>query len=213
MQASLILPSLNRPEKLVATIENLYNTTSKLKVEIIVVLDKDDKTSQERMKDFHPYILVPSKGPIFAWNEGAKISKGEWLYIASDDVIHPPDWLEIALNTKNTGFVSLPDQGSRRREFDPFYIATRDWLKTYQNGVLAVPHYKHWGIDPEIAGRAFLHNQFVRSPINVEHNHFLFNKSERDSTYDKAALHYKRDLEIFYQRQSMAFPDDFVGYL
>jgi glycosyltransferase involved in cell wall biosynthesis len=212
-EVSLILPSLNRAQKLVSTIDNFYNTNGGISIEIIVILSDEDIGSRNRLDKLGIlYSLIPTSNPVIGWNFGAKLSKGEWLYIASDDVVHPKLWLEKSLNTKNLGFLAISD-GRVRENFEPFYMATRTWLKENQNGVLAVPHYRHWGIDPEVCGRAIKGGSYIKSPIIVTHNHPIYGTTKKDSTYKRAEKFYKKDVALFHTRRKLGFPNDFEGYL
>lgn len=212
IEVSIILPSLNRVEKLLRTITNLYDTTGTTSTELIIVLSTGDQQSQEAMRKIdHPFITCDPISAVYSWNEGAKVAKGNWLMIASDDVIYPVNWLKAALDTPNHGFVAIGD-GYIHKDFEPFYMATRDWLKKYQNGVLAVPHYRHWGIDPEICFRAKWANQFVLSPVPLKHEHPTLGFKE-DATYKRSKKWHERDIALLNQRIVLGFPNDFIGYL
>lgn len=215
MELSIILPSLNRPAKLIATILNLLYTTKNNDIEIITVLDSNDLTSQSIMsKNNYPYIISPPESsPIYKWNFGAMNSKGKWIYQCSDDILHPDNWLNKCFDTPNHGFLAIND-GRIGKSFEPFYMATRDWLIENQHGVLAVPHYRHWGNDMEIAARArrIGHYQLAHGVI-FEHLHFIFGKAKKDSTYARAEKFYKKDIDLFNEREALGFPDDFNGVL
>lgn len=216
MKVSIILPSLNRSAKLIATILNLIYTTKDYKdVEIITILDDDDLTSKSIMdKNKYPYIVSPPNSfPTYKWNYGALNSSGHWIYQCSDDILHPSNWLEKCLNTPNSGFLAIND-GKIGKQFEPFYMATRDWLIENQHGVLAVPHYRHWGNDMEIAARArrLGHYQLAHGVV-FEHLHFIYHKAKKDSTYARAEKFYKKDIDLFNERAELGFPDDFDGVL
>ncbi len=217
-EVSLILPSLNRPKKLVNAINNLIQTCDPVPIEIIVILDPSDLKSQEVIKEleFPGQTLLdpsPKANPVKAWNYGASVSNGNWLYIASDDVICPRDWLTKGLNTPNQGFMGYSD-GRVQAEYANFYMATRDWLRAYQGGVLCVPHYQHWGLDPEICMRARNLGHYVLAHgVIFDHKHPVFGNAKSDSTYKKASKHYREDMELFGRRWKAGFPNDFEGYL
>ena len=218
MKVSIILPSLDRPNRLLATLKNLKYTTSNLtkhEIETVIILDEDDLTSQTLMnRNGYSFIISPPNStPIYKWNFGAQNSSGQWIYQCSDDIVHPINWLDQALETPNLGFLAIND-GKIGKNFEPFYLATRDWLIENQNGVLAVPHYRHWGNDLEIAGRARrLSHYRTALGVTLDHMHYLFNKAKKDSTYKKAEKFYSRDLELFRKRESLNFPNDFEGVL
>lgn len=209
-EVSIILPSLNRSARLSKALLNLRASTHNVDTELVIVLDEDDITSQSTLtRDGYRFILTPPRStPIFKWNFGAAFSNGEWLYQCSDDIHHPDNWLKRALATPNHGFLALSD--GLIRPFSPFYMAKRDWLKRFQNGTLAVPHYKHWGNDVEIAERARrIGHYVVAEGVKLTHLHYLYGKARRDSTYKLAEINYQDDLDLLAKRRALGFPDDF----
>jgi glycosyltransferase involved in cell wall biosynthesis len=210
-KVSIILPSLNRGEQLIKTLDNIISTTSGIPIELIVILSEDDLTSQNLMKDRKFLTTPPDFRPVQSWNYGASLSSGEWLYLGNDDVVHPPNWLEKALATPNQGFIGLSD--GRVGNWAPFFMVTREWCRKYQGGVFVVPHYKHWGVDPEICSRAVMSNTYKLAPIYLEHKHYLVGKSKKDSTYMRAEKYHKLDMLLYDERAKLGFPNDFEGYL
>lgn len=211
-EVSIILPSLNRPKQLISTIENIKDTSSGIDIEFIILLNESDTKSQEAMKDSN-FLLVPDNySPIQAWNLGAKLCNGVWMYLGSDDVVHPPNWLRKSLSIPNQGFIGLSD-GRPVFNWALFFLVTKDWCKKYQNGVFLVPHYHNWGVDPEISMRAKRSGTYVISPVLLDHRHHIFGKSKKDSTYRRAEKYHERDIELFKNRQALDFPNDFEGFL
>jgi len=92
-------------------------------------------------------------------------------------------------------------------------MVTREWCRKYQGGVFVVPHYKHWGLDPEICSRAVMSNTYKLAPIFITHNHYLTGKSKKDSTYMRAEKYHKLDMLLYEERMKLGFPNDFEGYL
>jgi len=211
-KVSIILPSLNRGEKLIRTLDNIISTTQGIPIEIIVILSEDDLTSQHLMGSRKYLTTPPDFRPVQCWNYGASLSSGGWLYLGNDDVVHPPNWLEKCLNTPNSGFIGISD-GRVSNQWSPFYLLSREWCKTYQGGVFCVPHYKHWGLDVETCSRAVLSGTFRLAPIYVEHQHYLTGKSKKDSTYMRAEKFHKPDMILYEERRKLGFPNDFEGYL
>jgi glycosyltransferase involved in cell wall biosynthesis len=211
-EVSIILPSLNRPKQLLKTIDNIKDTTKGIDIEFIVLLSKGDRKSQFAMEN-REYLTVPDTfSPVECWNFGAKLSSGKWMYLGSDDVIHPPNWLRTSLAVPNKGFIGLSD-GRPIFDWALFFLVTKEWCRTYQNGVFLVPHYHCWGVDPEISLRAKRSGTYVMSPILLDHRHYMLGKSKKDKTYTKGEKYHAIDTELFKKRQSLGFPDDFEGFL
>jgi glycosyltransferase involved in cell wall biosynthesis len=213
---SIIVPTLNRPQQLIKLVDNINATTADHQVETIVVVEDSDSATWAIVKSLPGVLPLSVSGnntPIYAWNYGLKHSLGEWVVQAADDMEFTPDWLSEALATPNKGFIAFPDETKASKNsnqtWEPHYMATREWLRTFQHGVLAVPHYRHWGCDVEICERAAISNTFTRAKVIVKHNHWLKDASRIDSTYQKAQKWYQRDLNLLELRRSMGFPDDF----
>lgn len=213
-EVSIILPSLNRYQKLGRVLDNLKATIHGIEVEYIILLSENDALSirETKGRGIEPIITPHNIRPVQLWNMGAKLSQAEWLYLGSDDVIHPPNWLRICLSTPNRGFIGIGD-GKISPNWAPFFLVTKSWCRENQNGVFLVPHYKHWGLDPEICARAARSGTFLFAPIKVEHIHYAFGKASRDSTYKRAEEYHEKDMALFKKRRDLGFPNDFEGFL
>ncbi len=215
---SIIIPTLDRPQKLVKSLEKLKNTTRTHETEVIIIVDEEDKATQAILKDNslakNGCFIVPGHpSPVSKWNFGAKQSKGEWLVLGSDDIDWSHEWLTLSLSTPNAGFLALRDFPNSDKFYEPHYMATREWLKKNQGGVLCVPHYKHWGLDLEVAMRAHRTFTYRVSRAVLPHLHYLWGMAVNDSTYNRALPHQLIDLELYKQREKDGFLDDYEGYL
>lgn len=214
---SVIMPTLNRPKRLQDCIMSLRSSMDfKSNCELIVIIDSNDYETISVLKVFHISFLtmVPGVTPVEKWNYGLLHAKQPWIMLAADDIVFSGDWINRSLNTPNRGFLGFHDEVSEfDKGFMPHYMATREWLKTYQNGVLCVPHYKHWGPDLEICARAIRSKTYAVSTASIRHKHVFFDTQFADSTYDKAKPHYQNDVKMFYTRRENGFPDDFTSIL
>jgi len=218
---SVIIPSLDRPQRLISCLTSLQKY-SKGSVEVVVILDGEDKSSLEAVTDFATKgvtipitvrILKDHPTPIEKWNHGAKHSKGGWIMLAADDIVFTQEWDIVSLATPNHGFLALRDTVQLDRWFEPHYMATRGWLKQFNGGVLACPHYKHWCPDTEIAQRAHRAGHYKVSEAIIPHNHIIWGTAPNDATYDRAKPYHNTDLKLFNERMSKSFPNDYEGYL
>jgi len=188
-------------------------------VEVVTVIDREDEATLERVIQFSPFSpnIVTVDGhpdPVFKWNEGAKVARGNWLMLGADDLLWTRNWIAESLNTEgHHGFLAFRDNPRSDKAYEPHYMATRDWLKKYNGGVLCIPHYKHWYIDVEIASRALRAGHYKVSRAILPHKHYLFGTAPVDSTYDKAKPYYSDDCKIYAQRLEQCFPNDFESYL
>ena len=218
MKISFIIPSLNRPKQLAMSILALKESTKHHDVEIIPILDDNDYRSRHTLGNLDiPFLTYPNPiDPVTKWNFGAQKSQGDWIFHCSDDHnwSNVDDWLKKTIETKDhKGWIGIQDQFRTNKWFCPFFLASRDWLRRNQGAVFVVPHYKHWGIDCEIALRAIRTNTYIVNPdVRFHHSHPCFGYPT-DETYRVAEPKYKIDMDLFYQRRANGFPDDFVGYL
>lgn len=105
MKASVIVPSYNRGEKLISTIESIENNDfTKKDFEIIIINDcSTDNTSKVIKKLIKKYSNVrtlankKNSGPAVSRNNGIKISRGSYIFFTDDDCIVPKDWIKSYL--------------------------------------------------------------------------------------------------------------------
>ena len=108
---SIIVPTRNRPELLVACLHSMAMLEYPRDLfEIVVVVDGGTVPSGEQLASLHTMIdltiLTQSHaGPAVARNNGARHAKGEYFVFTDDDCVPMPDWLlKLA-----EGFLVYPD--------------------------------------------------------------------------------------------------------
>ncbi len=217
----IILPTLNRPARLLKSLESLRESFTNWQdsIRIVIVVDRDDENTIHIIPKLGEACIVfsdPLSSAVEKWNLGStfSISNDEWLFAASDDVLYPLGWLDTVLITPNSGFIAIPDQHSDPvKWYEPFFIARREWLINNNGGVLAIPSYKHWGFDVETCERATKIGHFIRAKVNLTHNHWCFGTALKDSTYVKAEYWHSIDLQHLSLRRSSGYPNDFEPIL
>lgn len=223
IEASLIIPTRKRSQLLEQRLCTLKNNTPEImkgEVEVILCVDSDDYDSKQlAVKTPFVYFIVecqPLEIPAVKWNMACKHAKGKWLVTISDDCIPQPNWLTNALNMLSRGFIGLPDgvTGNRNNYFTPLYMATREWLRKYNGGVLVIPKYKSWYADIETAIRAQRSNTYTvgRNSV-VTQLHSIFQTAPDDEIYRIGEMRRAEDLAMYNMRASYGFPDDFEGVL
>src|SRR5208337_4579078 len=89
---SVVIPTYNRGELLIETIESILAQTAK-PGEVIVVDDGSTDDTQERLARYADrvrYVRQPNQGVAAARNHGVREARGKWIaFIDSDDVWHP----------------------------------------------------------------------------------------------------------------------------
>jgi GT2 family glycosyltransferase len=105
--ASIIVPTIDNPEQASGCIEELFNTTSHLNREVIVVDDgSQDKNSymsvaatvykhQQNVYGLHSILLNQQNlGFSASVNHGTRYAEGKYIVLCNDDVKVLPNWLD-----------------------------------------------------------------------------------------------------------------------
>jgi hypothetical protein len=216
-KASIIIPTRHRSQLLESRLATLKQNTPEIidgTAEVIIVSDFDDLVTYNMIQGtgFVQLQVEPLTIPSIKWNRASQIAKGEWLVTISDDCIPEPYWLTHALDSLNHGFLGLPDgvTGDRNRYFTPLYMATREWLRKYNGGVLVIPVYKSWYADIETCQRAHRSRTYIVSGRSVVTQlHAIFNTAPDDEIYKLGESRRAEDLQTYNLRSSKGFPDDF----
>ncbi len=102
MKVSVVIPSFNRGEKLIDTIESIEkNDFLKKDFEVIIVNDcSTDNTAEVIKKIVKKYTNVKTitnkknSGPAVSRNNGIKNTSGELVFFTDDDCIVPSNWIK-----------------------------------------------------------------------------------------------------------------------
>lgn len=100
---SIILPNLNTNVNFLSERVESILVQSQPDFECIVIDGFSTNGSYEYLKSFEKdqrfkVYQRPKKGIYNAWNEGIKLAKGEWIYIATSDDTMDKSFLEVMLN-------------------------------------------------------------------------------------------------------------------
>lgn len=116
MNYSIVIPTYNRKQTLLLTLESVVRQTiSAGDYEIIVVDDGSSDGTAFAVEEFikeHPasfvrYFWQENGGPAKARNKGINESAGEYIFFTDDDCVVPENWMETLLD----GFRRYPDVG------------------------------------------------------------------------------------------------------
>jgi hypothetical protein len=169
-------------------------------IEHIYALDPDDETIGPFITCRH--VINPGAGPVAAWNEAARFSKGEILIQLSDDWEPPMHWDKLILDkfTRNIpgeeGHVCYAIPGKI-----PAVLAVSDGHRTdnllcmailtrarYENqGYLFHPEFFSMFSDNHFTDRAYADGVVIEAKdIVIEHLHPAFGKADMDETYARS---------------------------
>ncbi len=228
LKISVLLPSMGRPDRLVSCVEQIFDTTQDHDVEVVVVIECD-KESGPALRDSESLAGKPLKiierpfhrGPVVGWNQALDNARpdAEAFILAADDVVWLPGWLDAALAALETlpdhdGMVGFNDSFLDGSEHATHYLVTRQFLIEHLGGVMAVPYYRHYCVDMENGARAVRVGRYVwAQDAVIDHHHYSYGKMEMDHTNKLGVSWNTADLKMFYTRQAMGFPDDFMPIL
>lgn len=108
MRLSVIIPTYNRPDRLLRCLSSMKEQTADPSTwEVIVVNDggADVRASVEALKPNFPIRLLDQSnaGPASARNLGVKSSRGSLIAFLDDDCVAEPDWIERMLELAAPG--------------------------------------------------------------------------------------------------------------
>ena len=216
MKLSVILPTCNRPTILRAMLDSLISTTRDYEVEIIALIDGDLKSSQIAIE--RGCILDHSderRNVLSLWNRGLKMSTGDMIHPAMDDLIYYENWLKYGLESHKeklnscgvVGFNDLAYNGNTQVATQ--FMFDREYCRQYMGGVIAPPMYNYLCLDLEVNSRAKLIDKFYWDErAIVEHRHSAHGKRDYDNhdllkdKNDWTAL----DGRIYEERKAAGFP-------
>ena len=155
-------------------------------VEHIFAIDDDDYESFALANA--RCIINPGAGPVAAWNEAAKFSKGEILIQLSDDWEPPMHWDKLILaaigDTSKPAVLAVSD-GHRTDQLLCMAILTRARYKA--QGYMFHPEFFSMFSDNYFTNRAYADGVVIKAKeIVIEHMHPAFDKAEMDETYARS---------------------------
>lgn len=205
---SIIIPSHDRAERLVALVESINQTTPEPYQ--IVVISEDIAVYDLRIAGALPHVvLIAEDGTaVEKWNSGARWATGDWLVMLGDDCIVKPNWWEAVRDTPNKGFVGL-NEGVPWTDEVGHWAMHRDLACSLFGGVLAIPHYKIWWFDQEMCQVLKREGLYARTEeIVLIHNHPATGAIPMDETYTRTQPWKLEDTHMFAQRKKAGFPVD-----
>jgi glycosyltransferase involved in cell wall biosynthesis len=193
----IIIPTYNRPQMMKKNVENIFEVTDMSDVDIIFVVEEDDKESIEAGHDLDAIVLINqrTRGYAGANNTASRTLTHNYFYTANDDFFFHENWLPPLLElSENFGVVSPNDLGnpsSISGTMGTSFLVSRTYLPLAcvdSSGDLFHEGYIHNFCDNEITETAKSHGQFVSCPVSlVEHLHPAFGKSIEGLVYERQA--------------------------
>ncbi|MHC4647000.1 MAG: glycosyltransferase family 2 protein [Planctomycetota bacterium] len=222
-KVSIVLPSMNRPERLEKAVKRILEVTDHEPLEIIAVIDEctESRDRVDAIGDHRVHVLFNAerRGAIACWNQGLAYSSGDILTFWNDDCMPEPGWLEAALKAHREqlagyGMVGFNDGYQDGNELAVQYLYDRAFCRDVLGGVMAYPVYEFAWNDTESNGRAKNAGRFYWCEDSVvQHNHWSRGDGVKDALNEENMEKQGRDGYIYYPREAAGFPDDFEAVI
>jgi len=213
---AILIPSLDRPQRLAETIETIHRNTP-LPHRLLFCVS--DEYSMEILTERGEWFLNDADDPdrryVTRMNKLVRyIGDADTVFFGSDDVIHQPNWLEEGLKVLDDFAVVVVNDLHNPNGTQALMRA--DYLL---KAVIDAPGdafhhgYHHNFADNEQHFTAYKHGEYGRAmDSHVEHLHPLFqaaNSIPWDRTYSQAQAGWDHDEALFRSRMTMI--DTLIG--
>lgn len=216
---AIVIPVLGRPEqvKRVAVSIRLNTTVDHT---ILFVCSSSDRDGYRAACESRADVLCRPEEPgpgDFAKkiNLGFENTWDPFVFLGATDLDFKPGWDVAALRVAEetgAGVVGTDDMGNplvRRGRHATHPLVRRSYIEEFggtfdeEPGIVYAECYDHQLVDNELVFVAQERQQwaFARDS-QVEHLHFLWRKSEKDATYEKAMARGQEDISLFGKRRA-----------
>jgi len=105
---SIVIPAYNEADNILKTLSSLADTTTRKKVEIIVVNNNStDETGELVHSSGATCVVETIQGITPARNAGLKQAKGTYILNADADTIYPPDWIDCMIEPMHQETIAM----------------------------------------------------------------------------------------------------------
>lgn len=223
MNISILLPSINRVDLLNNCLNSLFINTKNYNIQLVLITEDLNtkafiETCEYKRDNFiiEPFYQLEKRGYMQSWNEGLLYAKYDIIFPIGDDGILTEGALDKVLEIHQTelsgsGLVGFNDGYINQDSLITHFITDKTFIKNNLGGVLLCPHYKYSFADNEVNERAKLSNKFKYHPTAyLYHEHCSHGKRKSDELDQIKPLFWKQDEEMFNQRKSNNFPNDYT---
>jgi glycosyltransferase involved in cell wall biosynthesis len=210
MRASIIIPTYNRAEKIINTLNALQRQTN-AHFDIVVVVDgaKDDTAARlSHFKSVFPLKVIDqeNRGRSGARNEGVKESAGDLLIFYDDDMLPYEDSVSkhIAFHSDHPGAAILAGYPAEfetkdKTDFQNYRAWLNErWLAPYREGLTRMDFQNFF-----LAGANFS----IKRSAFVALNGFSISLRDNED-YDLAYRALEENQELWFDRNNIAIHDD-----
>lgn len=217
MSVSVLIPVLNRPERVAPLVESLKESVRDVPVTLIFLCTPGDTAEQQAIVDvgLTPAVVGWDAGPA-DWarkiNLGYSMTRDDWIFTGADDLCFCPGWADRALEcAAETGaqVIGTNDLGNPRvmkGAHATHNLVSRRYADEHGTidgrGQVVSEAYDHNFVDDELVETARRRGTWAFCvDSEVPHLHPHWGHGEIDSTYRKGLAGFDRDRRLFMKRR------------
>lgn len=205
----VIIPTRNRPEKLLRTLESIPSEAGGVKINVLVGFDADPKTAG-RFSEYSGIrecvVFTEQRGSIAIRNALLQKCDDAVLY-ATDDIVFKPGAIESAVETMKThfpdddGLVGFKVENDKAQCPAGVGLAGSLFLQRFPGKTMFHPGYFHFGAQ-EVHRAAVILKKFAFDPnARILHFHPAFYPDEMDRTHIDARAARAADMALSSSRR------------
>ena len=212
MKISVIIPTYNRKDALIKTLESLSSQSYK-DFEVIVIDDGSADGTGEIVKKLNlsfkiQYIFQENKGPASARNLGIKRAKGEIIFFTGDDIILSKDLLKEHIKTYQTDSKKLAVLGYTQWAPNIKMTPFRKYIADYHFAYPSIDNKQdvNWGC-------------FYTSNISIQRRFLeevgLFDEEFPYAAYEDTELAYRlsqQGMKIIFNKKAIAYHNHLIDF-
>jgi glycosyltransferase involved in cell wall biosynthesis len=206
----VIIPTRNRLQKLLRTLETIPGLAGGIEIRIVVICDGDRRTAE------HVMLSVPKvsrltyvqrhSGAVYCRNLATQAADDGVLY-ATDDITFHPGSIDIAVNAfeekfpDDDGVVGFNQSNHGHFSRAGVAIVGQKFLRRYPDRKLFYPKYFHFACQEVARASLELGKYFFCEAACLTHHHPMLERAERDLTHVEARKWKDRDRQISSERE------------
>lgn len=219
MDVTILIPVLNRPQRVAPLVESIRSAQRKHKCHTVFIATQGDRAeilAIESVLDENVSLKIvrrSQEGYARKMNLGFDAATSEWVFLAADDLLFHAGWADEAIRVgEQTGLcvVGTNDLGNSRTVrgiHSTHTLVNRGYRECGSvDDPVRILHegYHHNFVDDEFIQTAMWRDTYVHAPkALVEHLHPHWGKGQDDDTYRRGQRDFSADRVIYNGRRHL----------